>query len=227
MICISDKVFEGIFIEETKNRFLCKVLINNMIHECYVPSASKLENYLVMKNKKVLLVRNKGKRSRTKYSLFAIMYYNKYIILSMMIVNKVLEEYLKANSLEGELYREKYIDKYKADFVIFGDTKIVIEAKGLLATRKNVIFPSVYCYRAIEQLKTISKLLDEGWKAKYFFISLSSIVRTIIINKNELYLEYYYLLVECLNKGMEVKGFNIYYDNNSIFIGNELEIILE
>lgn len=98
---ISEDIVEGIFIEESKDRFLCSVLVDECVLECYVPSASKLKNYLNMKNKRVLLVKNKKLNSRTKYSVFAVKYYNQYIIVSLLVVNRVLEEYL------GQIYIAK------------------------------------------------------------------------------------------------------------------------
>lgn len=65
------ELIKGIFIEESKNRFLCKVVVDGVLHECYVPSSSKIENYLNINNKEILLTRNQGGNRRTKYSLFA------------------------------------------------------------------------------------------------------------------------------------------------------------
>lgn len=85
-----NQLIEGVFIEESKNRFLCKVLIDNKVCECYVPSSSRIENYLNVKGKKVLLTPNKS-NSRTNYSLFAVKFYNKYILLNLNLTNKVVE----------------------------------------------------------------------------------------------------------------------------------------
>ena len=51
----------GVFLEECKNRFLCKVLIDEKIEECYLSCSCKLSHFVNLKNRKVLLEKNKGK----------------------------------------------------------------------------------------------------------------------------------------------------------------------
>lgn len=221
---IEDEIIEGIFLTENKNRFLCNVLIGKSIEECYIPSASKLENYLKLKGKRVLLKKNKNEKSRTRYSVFAVKYYGKYIILNLILVNRILEEYIKLNYNYKVVYKERYINSYKADFLVLSDNKTVIEAKGIIAATQTVVFPTVYSQRAIEQLEEILELLKQGWKAEYYLISLSSIVRQIRINDNPIHLKYWNLLKVCVDNGMILKGFNIFYENNEIRIKDKIRI---
>lgn len=223
---IKAELTEGIFIEESKNRFMCKVLVNGEVLECYVPSASKLNNYLILKGKIVLLIKNKGEKTRTKFSLFAIRYYRKYIILNLAIANDVVEEYLQRRYTSYEISKEKYIDDYKSDFIIYGEKTIAIEVKGIIAPRNKVLFPTVYSQRAVRQLKWIIKLLEKGWMVQYFYISLSPIVNEIEINCKHPFTEYGSLLKECVSRGMALKGLNIYYENNEIKIGSPLKILI-
>lgn len=223
---VYEEIIEGTFIEESKNRFLCKVLVLDKICECYVGSASKLRNYLKLTGKKVLIKKNVGKDLRTKYSLFAIMYYGKYILLNLSIVNAILEEYLKNNFKKSIIYKEKFIEDYKSDFLISGKENISVEAKGIIAAKKEVIFPTVYSSRAIRQMNLILNLLKKGWKAEYYFISLSPIVKTIHINKSKLYKEYSNLLVQCIDNGMKVKGFNVFYKGTEIKIKDKINVII-
>lgn len=223
---ISNEVVEGIFKEEKKHRFLSNVLVEGKMYECYIPSASKLKNYLNMKNKKVLLLKNKKNDSRTQYSVFAVMYYNKYIILNLSIVNRILEEYLNIIYVKSQINPEKYIENYKADFLVSGEKSIIVEAKGIIASRKIVKFPTVHSQRAIDQLEKILKLLKKGWEVQYFFISLSPIVNEIKINNDSCFKQYVKLLYECIEEGMILKSFNVCYENNEINIGSKLSIIL-
>lgn len=225
-VIISDEIVEGIFIDESKNRFLCSVLIGDEVFECYVPSASKLKNYLNLKGKKVLLVKNRGKNTRTIYSLFAVRYYSKYIILNLLIANDVVKDYLKDTYCGYEIINEKYIGEYKSDFLVRGKSNIVIEVKGIISTRKEVVFPTVYSSRAVIQLEHIYNILTIGWKVQYFYISLSPIVREVTINCENDFDEYYRLLAKCIEKGMEIKGFNVYYKDGEIKIGEEMKVLL-
>lgn len=222
---IDEEIIEGIFIEESKNRFLCYVLIDREICECYVPSASKLKNYLNMKNKKVILTINKKTNLRTKYSIFAVKYYNKFIILNLSIVNKMVEEYLKKKYSIANIEREKYFEGYKSDFLISEETNVIIEAKGIIAARKSVDFPTVHCQRAIYQLEKIEKLLRNGHEVQYFLISLSPIVQTIKINNDIRFKQYTDLLLKCINQGMRLSSFNIFFEKNEIEIGKEITLL--
>ena len=46
---IVGELIEGIFKSESKNRFLCKVLIMGNELECYLPSSSKLSPLINLK----------------------------------------------------------------------------------------------------------------------------------------------------------------------------------
>lgn len=223
---IDSNILEGIFIEESPNRFLCHVLINGNLVECYVPSSSRLENYIKLRNKKVLLIKNKKVTGRTMYSLFAVNYYNQYIMLNLNMVNKVLVEYIIRKNAKYSIFKEKIIDGYKADIVIVNkknnNNYKVIEAKGVIGTKNTVVFPNVYSERAIYQLHKIKELLQKGISIEYHFISLSPIVKNIILNQNEK--EYFQLIKECIELGMEVKGFSLKLFENNVEIYKEIKV---
>lgn len=217
---IEEEIIKGIFVKERKNRFLAEVKINNKLYECYIPSSSKLQNYINLKGKEVLLKKNKDIKARTEFSVFAVKYYGKYIILNLNSVNKVVKEYIEINQ-EKKIKQEKYINTYKSDLLI-EDTKVVIEIKALISTKQEAIFPTVYSERAIKQLKKIRELLTEEYKINYYFISLSSSVKKIIINKEEH--EYYNLLKDCINNGMIIYGYNIKYSDSNIYINKKIKV---
>lgn len=217
---IKEEIIKGIFIGEEKNRFIASVSIDNKICECYIPSSSKLENYINLKGKEVLLKKNKDSKSRTKYSLLAVKYYNSYVILNLNMANNLVLEYIQHKEFIT-IKREKFINNYKSDLFIEDINKIV-EVKAFIATRKEVIFPTVYSERALKQLREIKILLNKGYKVDYYFIGLSSIVKKVKINGEKV--EYYKLLKECIDKGMDIRGFNIKYEDNSISIYKKIKV---
>lgn len=211
------EIIEGIFLKESKNRFLCEVLINGVVEECYVPSSSRIENYLKLNSKKVLLSRNNGRSIRTKYSLFAVYYYNKLILLNLNKVNDLLMYYLLENDLvDSDIYnikKEVFIDGYKSDLVIkkFDETKEkIIEAKGIIDIRKEIDFPKVHSERALKQLINIKTLLNSQYAVEYYFVSLSPIVQKVSIT--DLTPDYYNMLKQCLKNGLKIKGITICID---------------
>ncbi len=224
---IVDELIEGIFQSESKNRFLCKILIEGKEFECYLPSSSKLSPLIKLKGKKVLLTLNKGTNIRTKYSVFAVQHYRKYILLNLNIANWILEEdirknYKLCNPFEN-IFKEKTIEGYKADFVL-PRQKAIFEAKSIISTKKAALFPSVYPKRAIEQLHKIETLLDLDWNVQYCFVALSPYVKNITMNLK--YEDYIEQLKKCLQKGMEVKGLGCSFYNNEVSVTHNLKVII-
>ena len=74
------QIIYGTFKEETKNRFLCQVTIDNEDVECYIPSSCRLGNFIDMKGRTVLLKHNQAKDARTKYAVYAVKIKNEFIL---------------------------------------------------------------------------------------------------------------------------------------------------
>lgn len=194
----------GIFVEECNNRFLCKVKVEGVIHECYVSSSSKLEKYIKVKGRKVMLEENSGKNLRTKFTLKAVSVKGKWVLLNLNSLNSIyLEHIIKQDKYNVEsISKEVFIDEYKTDFYIEQE-KLLIEVKGLLSETEKVIYPIVSCGRTYRQLLTIKKKLEQGYKADYVFILMNNIINTIEFNKNEP--ELIEMFNECVDLGMNVK----------------------
>lgn len=227
---IQKALHEGVFINEIKNRFLCNVKINGQVHECHIPSSSRLENYLRLRNKKVLLTENEGKNTRTKYSVFAVKHYNSYILLNLSMANKLLAEQIKENIIKNnspeKVYTEKTIEDYKTDLFIEGSNQqLIIEVKGIISTKTNQIFPTVYSERAVAQLYKLQELLKSGWNITYYFISLSSTVKAITINSQ--FKDYWDLFQQCITLGMKIKGSYIHLDGEEIRLCSDIPVVLK
>lgn len=216
----------GIFRYELKNRFLCLVNIDGIDTVCYIPSSSRLENFIDLKNKKVLLVPTEAKNARTRYSVYAIKKKQNYIILNTSVANNVIREALSKRRFyflgsRKSILREKRIGNYKCDLYI-EDTNTLVEVKSIITEDHNAIFPTVHSDRAISQLKEISTLLDNGYNALYCFVSLNPYVNTVKINSYEQ--EYYHLFCDCIDKGMQLFGVSIGLKNNMPVIRNSVNI---
>ncbi|WP_158289638.1 DNA/RNA nuclease SfsA [Paenibacillus flagellatus] len=224
-----NETIKGIFIKESKNRFLCTVLINGLVNECYVPSSSRIENYLELHNREVLLTKNQSKKKRTEYSLFAVKYYNKYILINLNMINSIVQFMIQENKLKTlsgfSIKREQLINRYKADLLLENEEgiRIVIEVKGIISSKQEVMFPSIYSERAILQLSRIKQLLQAGEKVSYIIVSLSPTVRRIILD--DTYREYYHSFKECLELGMQVQAFSVNFHDGVITFGKRIRII--
>lgn len=195
----------GVFVEECKSRFLCKVNIKDAEELCYVSSSSKLERFIKLQGREVLLIKNTGFGKRTKLTLHALKTREGYILLNLSYVNKLLlEEFSKPDSQYlqgGMLYSEKKLsDKLKADFFIDGEEKIVVEAKGIISETAVAKLPSMKVERAILQLKQFEDLLKKGFQVHYYIVLMSSDIQMLKMDKE--YKEFNKVFKSCMKKGM-------------------------
>lgn len=110
----------GVFVREEKNRFLCTVEVEGKEEECYIPSSCRLENFLELAGKEVLLRENQNKNARTRLAVYALKIKQNYLILRTSEANSII-----ANELRGRRFsylgkrsvieRECTVEGYKAD----------------------------------------------------------------------------------------------------------------
>lgn len=196
------------FIEECSNRFLCLCEMDGEIIECYVSSSSKLEKYIKLKNKKVMLSENRGKNLRTSYTLQAAKVNGHWVLLNLNLINELYFEMLVhvRKIAADEIQREKFVEQYKTDFYI-DKQKLLIEAKGILADTKEAVYPVVSCGRALRQLYAIYERLREGFSVEYGFVLMNSSIKHIQINPKEE--EVRMMFKKCIGAGMMVKFYSV------------------
>lgn len=218
----------GVFKQEIKNRFLCSVEIDGEAITCYVPSSCRLSNFLDMTDRSVMLTSVTNPKARTRLALYAVKYGRRYVPINLANSNRTVEQqiYRKYFSFLGkrkDIIREKKIGDYKCDLFI-NDTNTIVEIKSLLAFEKQAVFPTVYSERAVKQLKQLSALLDQGYRVCFMMISLSTTVKKISINQEVE--DFYRLFVECVNKGMQYRGFTLQLRNGELEIASAITLNL-
>lgn len=204
-------IIQGTFKEELKNRFLCLVKVDGVDTLCYIPSSCRLSNFVDLKEKTVLLTPIKSTKSRTHYSVYAVLLHGRYVLLNMSTSNQVVEQFICSRRFaflgkRKSVCKEHIIEGYKSDLYI-EDTRTIVEIKSILSFERTAHFPSVYSQRAIEQLKKLSILLDKGYNVCYIFMSMNSRVKSLMINSD--IPEFCELINECVRKGMILKGFSL------------------
>ena len=220
----------GYFVREEKNRFICTVDVRGENIECYIPSSCKLGNFLKLAGKEVILRKNLAADARTKYAVFAVKHKHSYIVLNTSEVNKVVFE-----SLEGRLFaylgkrsnpqKEIVVGGYKTDIYLPGENAI-IEIKSIISLDKQAIFPTVYSERAINQLKKIRELLQGDKKVTYLFVSLNPYVEDFSISNEKQMDEFRKIFIDCLEWGMECKGYTTCLNNYKLQIKKEIPFII-
>ena len=215
----------GIFVKELKNRFLCEVMIEGEAMECYVPSSCRLENFLVLRGKQVLLLPTQTPSSRTRYSLLAVPYKRNYILLNTSKANKVIADnlhkrYFSSLGKRTSISKEKLFGTYKSDLFL-PNSRTLIEIKSVISLESVAVFPTVFSERTIHQLADISRLLDEGFKAALIITSLSPYVQQLVLDNTT---PFFKALQPCLQKGLQLIAVALYISKGEIKIKKRLPI---
>ena len=216
----------GVFVRELTNRFLCEVKIDGKVEECYVPSSCHLSNFLQLKGKRVLLVPTQGKNPRTRYALYATPYRRNYIVLNTSLSNVAIEKgsYNRRFSYLGKralVQKEHSVEGYKADLYL-PDTRTIVEIKSVLSNKDEALFPTVYSERTQNQLKSIQKMLDKGYKVVFVIVSLNPYLKKLTIDKST---EFYSELTRCIEKGMEIRAYTSHLRNYEIEIKKQIPLL--
>ena len=202
-----DEYREGIFIKESKNRFLCEVLIDNQIQECYLPCSSKISDFICLTNKKVILRKNKGNKTKTQFSLFAVCNGDNNILLDLNYLNVLVKEQLY--NIDSK--REGYVTSKLRSDIYIPNNETIIEVKGIISDKKNVVFPSIKAKRAEEQLIELKKLLLENKKVEYVIVLTNEKIEEIQFNPlREVFKKRFQ---ECIELGMNVYIYSLKYAN--------------
>ena len=167
----------GIFKDELKNRFLCLVEIDGEDTLCYIPSSCRLSNFVNLVGREVLVSPVLSPNARTKYSVYALSGSDGFILLNMTKANEGVAESINNRRFSflgkrNHIKKECTVSGYKSDLYI-EDTKTIVEIKSILSFDKSraARFPSVYSQRAIDQLMKLKRLIDEGYRVSYIFVS--------------------------------------------------------
>lgn len=206
---IPEGCITGRFVSENKNRFLCTVEINGAKETCYIASSCRLDNFINLRGKTVLLKPTEGKFASTNYAVFAVKHKRNYILLNTSFANKAIENamYNRKMSMLGKrigVKREFTVENYKTDFYI-PNSNTIVEVKSVISVKDKAQFPTVYSERALKQLQIIEDLLQNGYAAHLLIVSLNPYVKEIEIYKNT---EFYEVLSRCVSCGLMVEAFS-------------------
>lgn len=216
---------EGLFVEEEKSRFLCRVKVDGIEEKCYVPSSCKLGKLISLKGERVWLKPIKSEKTELRYSLYAVKKGRSWILLNLSEANSILGDQLQRKRFDflGErqdLVYEKPVEKYKAD-VYLSNSRTIVEVKTVLTEERQGVFPGVSSKRTVSQLKQLSALLEKDYKACLMLMSLNPCTKSIRFTED---IKGY--VQDSVDKGMICKGYSIRFRNRKPIIGDEVEIIL-
>ena len=222
MISSINDFVTGVFDEELPNRFMARVIINDIEETCYVKSSSRLTNYLPLHGKKIFLKKNLN--SKFRYYIYSVRYRNSQILLCPSYANDIIMNSLKKKIFSFLGRRKDYekefmIGKYKADLYLH-EERTFIEIKSIISEDSSALFPVVYSERFDKQLDLFIEILKEN-RGYLFLVCFNPYTTKIMINSNNLNYQH---LINAINNGLIVKGFAIGYNNNIPEIKKEIPV---
>lgn len=223
-------ILRGTFCSESKNRFIAIVDVNGVMTECYVPSSAKLDNFIKLQGKRVMLIPTQTKNARTSYSILAVKSNRHNILLNTTLANKAMLHYLNFNGGKKfgrpyEICAEKVVEGYKADiYVEYTRARRIYEIKSVLSTDVDGSFPNVFSERANRQLEMLASMLP-AYEIEYSFVAINPNMRSIHVNPEQK--EYHTLFKRCIEKGMVFQGYSCSLIGKRVAITGKLPVILD
>lgn len=202
---------EAIFIEEGKHRFVCTILVDGVLTECYVSSSSKLSNYVKLENEKVLVLKNEDDKLRTRFTLEAAIIEKQHLYLNFNNTNHLYREYLLSLGYnERTIQREIFINGLvKTDFFI--ENMGCVEVKCLLSIEQHILFPDKSSKRIRDQLKQYINLLQVGIPVTFAFVAMSKHTTSLKWSNCDIKNEF----IKAVNLGLKIEAFSVIYEKNS------------
>ena len=119
----------GIFKEELKNRFLCRVEVDGEDTLCYIPASCRLSNFIDLTGREVLVSPVLSSDARAKHSVYTLFDNNGLILLNMTKANEVVANSISSRRFSylgkrTHLRKEYKVGGYKSDLYI-EDTETV------------------------------------------------------------------------------------------------------
>ena len=178
-------IVKGNFMERP-NRFIAKVLVNDVEETVHVKNTGRCRELLVP-NATVYLEHWDTNTRKTKYDLIAVEKGDRLINMDSQAPNKVAAEYLytlfpdltllKAEQKHGnsrfDFYMERpsHIENVGANCVRPQTEKWFIEVKGVTLEENGIArFPDAPTERGVKHIQELISCLDEGYRAMILFI---------------------------------------------------------
>ena len=217
----------GTFICEEKNRFLCTVDTDGTQKLCYIASSCRLENFIELQGKTVLLKPTSTPKASTEYSVFGVKHKQSYILLNTSMANRAIENSIHSRKLacfgkRKKFLKEHKIEDYKADFFL-PQNKTLIEIKSVISMTEEAPFPTVFSERTLRQLAAIERMLKEGYSARFVIVSLNPYVKRVRLQPETPFCA---AIRSCVDCGLQLDAFTCRLGQDGVpYIDRRIPII--
>lgn len=221
-------VIEGRFLERP-NRFVAYVEIDGRREICHVKNTGRCGELLLPGARVFLQIADNPAR-KTKYDLIGVMKDNIMVNMDSQIPNRVVEEWLRSNTVLFEqpvIRPEKKYGNSRFDLYIEdGSRKAFIEVKGVTLERDGIAsFPDAPTERGIKHLKELQECLKEGYEAYVVFVIQMKGVCRMQPNWSR-HKAFGEALVSAVNEGVKVLAYDCVVTEDSIQIDEPVSVYL-
>lgn len=225
------KIIEGIFLARP-NRFIAQVLIDGKEEIVHVKNTGRCKELLLPGVKVILEDCSHNPNRKTKYSLIAVWKQNMLVNMDSQVPNEVVFNALKENKIQ-ELKNLRYL-KREVTFnnsrfdIYFKDEKQkgFIEVKGVTLENNHIsMFPDAPTERGTKHVLEMIEAVNQGYRGTIFFLIQMKGPQSFKLNwkMDRKFSEAVKLAYE---NGVQILAYDSIVNNNSIQIGNSIEVDL-
>lgn len=225
------KIVEGIFLKRP-NRFIAQVLINGKEETVHVKNTGRCKELLIPGAKVILEDCTHNPNRKTKYSIISVWKENMLVNMDSQVPNAVVFQALKENrirDLEGLTNLKREVTFGNSRYDIYFESKNqkgFIEVKGVTLENSHIcMFPDAPTERGTKHALEMIEVVNQGYKGIIFFLIQMKGPKVFRLNwqMDNKFSEAVKLANE---NGVEILAYDSIVKNNSIEIGNPIEIDL-
>lgn len=224
-----ERIVEAIFLSRP-NRFIAHILYNGNEEVAHVKNTGRCAE-LLQPGAVVYLQESDNPDRKTRWDLIGVKKGERLVNMDSQVPNHAVKEWLE----DGHLFKnitfirtEKTYKNSRFDlYVEYEDKKAFIEVKGVTLEQNGVVkFPDAPSERAVKHLEELAEAVKEGYEAYVFFVIQMKGVRYFAPNRIT-HPEFADTLVRVANAGVHVLAYDCNVTENSIFINEEIPVVLE
>ena len=172
---LEGELLEAEFVDRP-NRFLTRVIYDNMVVKSHLPDPGRLKELLVP-GVTLLIKREDGPNRKTKFSTQAVYLDGQLISLNSWLPNQFVEFLLKRKSIGflGDwdfIRREISFGKHRFDFLLERDRKpLYIEVKSVTLVENGIAkFPDSVTERGKRHVESLTEMTKDGIDCMVLFV---------------------------------------------------------
>jgi sugar fermentation stimulation protein A len=217
--------------KERLTRFSCMVEVSGTLVPCYLPNSGRLEE-LLLPGKRALLMRQKSKKRKTCYDLFALRHRGIWVVVDSRVPNRLVYEALVEKDipeLRGypKVRKETSYGSSRLDFLLSGgEGTCLLEVKSCTLVEGGVaMFPDAPTSRGRRHVEELLQAKKQGHRACILFIIQRNDARVFQPN-DRAHREFGDTLRKAASEGVEVLAYASAFNGTEVRLTERVPINL-